>query len=256
MAFAFTVEDGTGLADANAYADLSYVHDYHHSRGQLADWDGTAVSIAVTAVDAAADALTIDARHILTGDGPVTLVTTGVLPSGLAALTEYWLIKVSATQVKLATSSANAAVGTAVDITAVGSGDLSLSGPDFEAQRAAIVRATDYIEQTFGSRFHGVPSTDEQALFWPADGVYIGSTPIEGVPDVVKRACAEYALRARSTDNLAPEGAAVTSESRSQGGISRSVTYAGTSAVPDIKRYPVADKWLKPLLRPVLLGRA
>jgi len=40
MAFTFTVEDGTGLAGANAYASVASVDDYHSGRG-FAGWDGT-----------------------------------------------------------------------------------------------------------------------------------------------------------------------------------------------------------------------
>lgn len=36
---AFTVEDGTGVADANAYAAIAYVDTYHSDRGNT-DWTG------------------------------------------------------------------------------------------------------------------------------------------------------------------------------------------------------------------------
>lgn len=46
----------------------------------------------------------------------------GALPTGLSASTDYYVIKVSSTTFKLATSLANAQAGTAINITADGSG--------------------------------------------------------------------------------------------------------------------------------------
>lgn len=40
MAFVFTVEDGTGITDANSYVTVSYADDYHSGRGNT-DWAGT-----------------------------------------------------------------------------------------------------------------------------------------------------------------------------------------------------------------------
>lgn len=52
----------------------------------------------------------------------VQLTTSGTLPAGLALATDYYVIKVSDTRCKFATSYVNAVAGTAVDITDVGSG--------------------------------------------------------------------------------------------------------------------------------------
>lgn len=40
MAFTFTVEDGTGLAAANAYVSVSFCNDYHSGRGH-SGWSGS-----------------------------------------------------------------------------------------------------------------------------------------------------------------------------------------------------------------------
>src|SRR5580704_10548448 len=60
--------------------------------------------------------LTITAHGQVTGAGPSRLLagTGGVIPTGLAALTDYWLIVVDANTVKLASSSANAMSNTPV----------------------------------------------------------------------------------------------------------------------------------------------
>ena len=59
--------------------------------------------------------------NILTGTR-VRLTTTTTLPGGLATATDYYVIKVSDTTFKLATSYANAVAGTAINITDAGTG--------------------------------------------------------------------------------------------------------------------------------------
>ena len=59
--------------------------------------------------------------NILTGTR-VRLTTTTTLPAGLATATDYYVIKVSDTTFKLATSYANAVAGTAINITSTGTG--------------------------------------------------------------------------------------------------------------------------------------
>lgn len=74
------------------------------------------------------DLLTATAHGLETGDGPIRVSNSGgALPTGLAAATDYWVIKVSADTFKLATSLTNAYAGTAIDITADGSGTQTLS---------------------------------------------------------------------------------------------------------------------------------
>jgi hypothetical protein len=103
---AFTVEDGTGVADANAYIDADYFAEYHGDRGR--------------------------------------------------DLTDY----------------ANPAI------------------------EAAIVKATDYIEQRFGRKFRGYKGMKEQGLEWPRIGAYDddGYAWSYIVPSQVQKATAEYAL--------------------------------------------------------------
>lgn len=59
--------------------------------------------------------------NVLTGTR-VRLTTTTTLPAGLATATDYYVIKVSDTTFKLATSYANAVAGTAINITDAGTG--------------------------------------------------------------------------------------------------------------------------------------
>ena len=64
--------------------------------------------------------------NILTGTR-VRLTTTTTLPAGLATATDYYVIKVSDTTFKLATSYANAVAGTAINITDAGTGTHTVS---------------------------------------------------------------------------------------------------------------------------------
>jgi hypothetical protein len=59
--------------------------------------------------------------NVLTGT-EVRLTTTTTLPAGLSLATDYYVIKVSDTTFKLATSYANAVAGTAINITSTGTG--------------------------------------------------------------------------------------------------------------------------------------
>jgi hypothetical protein len=64
--------------------------------------------------------------NLLTGTR-VRVSTTTTLPAGLSAATDYYVIKVNHSVVKLATSYANAIAGTAINITSTGSGTHTMS---------------------------------------------------------------------------------------------------------------------------------
>jgi len=81
----------------------------------------TANTNTVTSVDTGADTIDHTFYALLTGTR-VQMTTSGTLPGGLSLATDYYVIRVSDTQMKLATSYANAIAGTAINITDVGSG--------------------------------------------------------------------------------------------------------------------------------------
>lgn len=63
-----------------------------------------------------------------TGDGPVRVSNSGgALPTGLAAATDYYVIRASSSTFSLATTRENAFAGTAIDLTGDGSGTQTLS---------------------------------------------------------------------------------------------------------------------------------
>lgn len=77
----------------------------------------------VFTANAGTDQLHIVAHGLNTGDGPgAGRNLGGALPSPLAGVTDYWIIRDDADHVRLATSSANALAGTAIDLTDTGSG--------------------------------------------------------------------------------------------------------------------------------------
>lgn len=73
--------------------------------------------------DVGTDLLTVS-RVFQTGE-KVWVSSSGTLPAPLTASTDYWVIRVSDTTIKLATTLANALAGTAIDLTTAGTGALS-----------------------------------------------------------------------------------------------------------------------------------
>ncbi len=91
----------------------------------------TIVGTDLTSVDHTADttgSITKTAHGFLTGDGPFQFTTTGAIPGGLALLTNYWMVKLTADVFQVATSLSNALKGVVVTITSNGSGTLTLTG--------------------------------------------------------------------------------------------------------------------------------
>lgn len=73
-------------------------------------------------------------------------------------------------------------------------------------QQTAIVRATFYIDKRFRTKFRGNRQIGDQALAWPRIAAFDDDGyPFNGVPNQLKRACAEYALRALIYQTLAPD---------------------------------------------------
>jgi flagellin len=72
-----------------------------------------------SAINVAADTISIASHGYSTGQA-LTLSSTGGLPVPLATSTTYYVIKVDANTIKLATSSANALAGTAINLTSQG----------------------------------------------------------------------------------------------------------------------------------------
>lgn len=89
---------------------------------------------------AATDQLAIAAHGMSTGDGPFRVTNSGgALPTGLAVDTDYWVIKVDADNIKLASSKANALAATAIDLTSAGTGTHTLNTATNDVIMAGLV---------------------------------------------------------------------------------------------------------------------
>lgn len=119
-------------------------------------------------------------------------------------------------------------------------------------KQAACVKATDYIETVFGTRFSGFKNQttqDTQALSFPRNNA------LPPLPTNLRKATMEYALRA-ITVVLLPDptfdatGLQVTSVEKQVGPIVKKTTYSDVANRIDIIHpYPAADLLLQPLLR-------
>ena len=161
---------------------------------------------------------------------------------------------------------------------------------DFEQGQieAAIVKATDYVDKRFGTKFVGVLRDREQSLMWPRSDAftnqndYIQTTTI---PKELKRGVVEYAMIALKLIDLLPlpansfntvdpdtgdttvaKGGLVQRESSKVGPIEEETWYnqeqwrlvlngrapgalSDMSSLVNLPEYPVADEWLKPIVK-------
>lgn len=111
----------------------------------------------------------------------------------------------------------------------------------------AIVRATDFIDNRW--RFKGTRLEDAQTTEWPRSEVYdpYGAL-VEGIPDAIKRACSEYALRALTAallvDRPSPSGGLVVTRERNKVDVIEEEkeyeTGSALGAAP-LPSYPLAD---------------
>lgn len=131
-------------------------------------------------------------------------------------------------------------------------GNTAWTGAD-ALKEQAIVRATDYIETRWTGQFRGTPEFLDplQPLQWPRLNAYdANGIAYEGIPDLLMRATAEYALRALSAALMPdPEYAqgATTLVRKKIGPIETETRYAEV-VNPIVHEYPLADRLLRPLL--------
>lgn len=83
-------------------------------------WPNLASTFTTSDVNTSTEVITVG-RDIPTTT-PIKFSSTGAVPTGLVAGTTYYAIRNDATSIKVASSVANAQAGTAIDLTAVGSG--------------------------------------------------------------------------------------------------------------------------------------
>lgn len=131
-------------------------------------------------------------------------------------------------------------------------GNAAWADMDYADKESALVRATDYMMQAYRARWKGFRSNLGQALDWPRQSVILTDmginymVPYTSIPEEVKKACAELALRAMTggvaTDLAPDQERGVLSESVT--GVS--ITYDPRS--PQAVRFRAIDMLLQPYL--------
>ena len=139
-------------------------------------------------------------------------------------------------------------------------------------RKTAIIRATDYIDQRFGTLFIGEKMKGSQGLEWPrADAFDRDGHVLDPIPPQLQKACAEYALIALRQGELAPQPPMPVPPQGVDGTIGdaapageivrekigpieteyRTLSEAVGGMSPEdfyLPKYPVADMWLEELL--------
>jgi len=164
-------------------------------------------------------------------------------------------ILVVETGVGLATANSYLSVAQADAYHAQYGSSAAWAGASWSQKEAALVLATQYLDITYEGRWRGRKASATQALAWPRFGGLDNDAYTiagDGVPENLKRATAELALRVVLGDELLgviAQPGEVASESKSIGPISTSVTYV-TGRPAGGKQYPKVDGLLRPLLEP------
>lgn len=118
---------------------------------------------------------------------------------------------------------------------------------DRNAINAAIIRATDYLDQRFS--YIGRKERREQRTQWPRCDAYdIDDDLVFGVPFEVKEACAEYALIALNgvlnpTPTRDERGRQVKRVFEKVGPLETEIEYSDVTRF-EMPRYPIADRKL------------
>lgn len=122
------------------------------------------------------------------------------------------------------------------------------------AKEQALRIATNYISETYSSRWRGVVQSETQALDWPRNGVVDADTGLsydyDEMPQKLINATAEIALRHVDGVDLRPDVAAgegnVTNSSVTVGAISISEDFVGSATTA--KKFPIVHQQLRALL--------
>lgn len=109
---------------------------------------------------------------ITSGGAPVTgqkvqLTTSGTLPTGLSLATDYYVIRVTSTSIRFATSAWNAFQGTAITMSGTGSGTNTITGQYIEGTQAD---SKDTVTQAFYLTSLFAQSANGACNFWFIEG--------------------------------------------------------------------------------------
>ena len=112
-------------------------------------------------------------------------------------------------------------------------------------KEAALRKATEYMVSQYRDRWQGTRKTEAQALCWPRYDVVVEGYLVddESVPELIKRACAELALKASSADLNPDLTQGVAREKVGQ------IEVEYDKASPQFTRYRAIDALLSPYLK-------
>lgn len=99
-------------------------------------------------IDTGTEIITTTASNSYWTGLKVRVSSSVTLPTGLAIGTDYFIISLSATTFKLASSLSNASAGTAIDITAVGTGTMTVTPWTFNTQSLVVPPRVQNINNT------------------------------------------------------------------------------------------------------------
>jgi hypothetical protein len=108
-----------------------------------------------TAVNLTNNTITIPSHGYSTGDVVIYDKNGGTIVTGLTNYTVYFVISVNANTIKIATSAGNATLGTAVDLTVLGSGTHKLYDPVIDSGNGYFAAPTIQFTSTSGSAASG-----------------------------------------------------------------------------------------------------
>lgn len=138
------------------------------------------------------------------------LSTSGALPGGLSAGTDYFAIRLTADTFKLASTYANAVAGTAVDVTSTGSGTHTLTG---DLVQPGIIYSDDS-GATWTTLFYGSSSLPAHS---PEYTGYNAEMTIAIEPGGTLRAITRTSARGTATNPPNPDGVSLTATSANNG---------------------------------------
>lgn len=127
--------------------------------------------------------ITLTAHNYVTTD-KIRLTTTGTLPSPLALATDYFIIKIDANTVRLASTEALAIAGTPINITTLNGGTHTVNVQDFEdfsgdnssQPKNVFISYIDVLARSTTESFTAVFTSTRDVLVRVRDG---GATPIK-----------------------------------------------------------------------------
>lgn len=278
------VETGAGLPNSNSYMTVAEATTYHTNKGNQALWVDKPATATLEMYNLPVDgdevyingSSTYVFRTTIVDGDEVAIGTTvaEALRNLAAAINRNGQFRVwhSATVVNPNVSAA--VVGSTMVVTAKTGGTVgnsitvdtsmdppnrfttpTLTGGDDTRERA-LMAATNYLDNQYGSRWVERRTHQDQALDWPRAFVQDGDSFAIGsdvIPQVIKNAVGYLSLLALQGEVLMPDQAAsdrsVTSKSIKVGPIEKSVSYGSGGASPQ-KKYREVEQLINQFLNP------